>query len=184
MNGFTISLLRPGIDAVRLQQLLDECSDYYLLHEGCPTPADAGEFELSAVPDGRSADELRVFGMEGPGGGLVAVAMVLPDYPAPGVWWIGLLVVTPALRSRGVGAQLLQHVAAAMSAAGGEALQLIVSLNNPRGQRFWQAAGFRDTGQVRRVEARSGHIEEGRILVRDEEKSEALASGRCHTRSK
>lgn len=168
-DGCTISLLRPGADAVRLQQLLEECSDYYLLHEGCPTPADAGEFELSAVPEGRSADDVRVFGMETAGGRLVAVAQVLPDYPAPGVWWIGLLVVTPALRSRGIGAQLLEHVVQAMSAAGGAALQLMVSLNNPRGQQFWEAAGFRDTGQVRQVEARSGHVETGRILVRDEQ---------------
>jgi hypothetical protein len=37
-------------DEMRLHQLLERCSDYYELHEGCPTPSDAGEYELKADP--------------------------------------------------------------------------------------------------------------------------------------
>src|SRR5215210_1891935 len=94
-SGYRFTRLNPALDAPALQQLLEECSDYYLLHEGWPTPPDAGAYELATVPAGRSSADLYVFGMAKPAGELVGVAQVLRDYPVSREWWIALLLLKP-----------------------------------------------------------------------------------------
>jgi GNAT superfamily N-acetyltransferase len=119
------------------------------------------------VPDGRSADDLRVIGMATGTGELVAVAQLLRDYPADGDWWIGLLLVAPSLRGRGVGSQLVEHVVQRVRAEGARSLHLAVSSRNPRAGKFWEGVGFVDTRQRRSVTAWSGHVDAVRILSQD-----------------
>ena len=165
-SGYVIARLeRPG-DEVRLQEFLERCSDYYELHEACPTPPDAAVHELTAVPDGRSADDLHVFGMSTPTGELVAIATFLQNFPKEGEWFIGLLLVAPALRGRGVGPDLVEHGMQAVRAARGHTVHLAVSLKNPRAQAFWERMGFVERQQITEVTARSGHVDAVQILTR------------------
>ncbi len=163
----TFSNLSAPDDAIRLQQFLEGCSDYYELHEGCSTPADAGEYELTAIPSTARPDDLRVFALEGDGGRLDAVLQLLRNYPEPGTWWIGMLVVASELRSRGLGSRLVAHALRVAATEGATAIRLAVSTRNPRAQRFWEAADFRDTNEIRSLKARSGHVDTVRILWRD-----------------
>lgn len=159
--------LHADRDAIRLQSFLERCSDYYELHEGWATPADAGEYELSPDPN-TIWKELSVYALEeSSGGALNAIVQIVLNCPEQGSWWIGLLVVAPELRSRGIGAEIVRQTLALAAADGVTAVKLAVSLKNPRGQRFWESAGFRDTGAVRPVTARSGHVDQGRIMVRE-----------------
>lgn len=164
MMDFTTAQLHPAEDESCLQAFLELCSDYYDLHEGRPTPRDAARHELSAVPDGRSVADLRVIGMTAADGDLVAVVQLVRDYPAQGDWWIGMLLVVPSERSRGVGALLFGHVLKLVRAEGGRTLQLVVSSRNPRAQRFWDRLGFAETLRLERVDVRSGLVDEVRIL--------------------
>lgn len=61
----------------------------------------------------------------------------------------------------------MREAFAAAAEAGVTTVKLAVSLSNPRGQRFWERAGFRDTEQVCSVTARNGHVDQGRIMVRE-----------------
>ncbi|HEX2059524.1 MAG TPA: GNAT family N-acetyltransferase [Thermoanaerobaculia bacterium] len=153
-------------DAGRLQLLLDRCSDYYELHEGCTTPADAGTHELTAVPAGRAVGELHLLGLQSCAGTLEAFLQMLPHHPTTDVWWIGFLVVAPELRGGGLGRVLLDHAGESAAAAGASELQLAVSRRNPRAQKFWLAAGFRETGRVCDVIARNGHVDTVCIMSR------------------
>lgn len=163
----TLVTLRADCDAVRLQRLLERCSDYYELHEGWPTPADAGEYELTLDPKAPQTSSLLVLALENEDQTVDAVVQVIIDAPEPGTWWIGLLIVAPELRSRGVGAELVRQTLAAATEAGAGTMKLAVSLRNPRGQRFWERTGFRDTEKVYSVSTRSGHADQGRIMVRE-----------------
>lgn len=163
----TLVELRADRDAVRLQRLLERCSDCYELHEGWSTPADAGEYELTVDPKAPVNAELLVFALEESDGTLDAVAQIFANAPEPGTWWIGLLVVAPELRSRGLGLELVRHTLKVAADADVRTVMLAVSLRNPRGQRFWENAGFRDTGKVYDVTARSGHVDQGRIMARE-----------------
>lgn len=153
-------------DAPRLQRLLERCSDVYELHEGCATPADAGVHELTAVPSPWTPDDLSVFATEDDGGELHAVAQLIRNCPEPGVWWFGLLAVASDLRGRGIGAELVRHVLATIAADGATSVRLVVSANNPRGQKFWEAAGFRFEQKTVSVTARGGHVEPGLLFSR------------------
>jgi len=157
-----ITLASPA-DAPRLQRLFERCSDYFELHEGCPPPADTGEYELAFVPP---AGDLVVLALADDDGALHAMVQLLRDYPQRGLWWIALLVVAPELRGRGVGSALLRQATEMAAAQGGTAIRLAVSVRNPRGRRFWEAEGFRDEGRITDVTARSGHVDTVRILSR------------------
>lgn len=167
MADISLLLLDADRDAVRLQHFLERCSDYYELHEGWPTPSDAGEYELSVDPK-MTWQDLSVFAREeSNGGALQAIVQIVRNCPEQGTWWIALLVVAPELRSRGFGAEVVRQTFGLSAAEGATTVKLAVSLRNPRGQRFWENAGFRDTGVVRSVTARSGHVDQGRIMVRE-----------------
>lgn len=158
--------LVPSADVARLQDLLERCSDYFELHEGCPTPPDAAVYELTFTAPGFTVDDLHPLAFEAEDGSLQAMAQVVRNYPKPNVWWVSLFIVAPELRSRGLGAELLRCVLDAAAAGGATEMQLVVSVNNPRGACFWDAAGFRDMGRSGPVSARNGHIDTVRMLSR------------------
>jgi GNAT superfamily N-acetyltransferase len=166
MTSYTVARLTGPADESRLQELLERCSDHYLLHEGWPTPEDAAAYELSAIPEGGDPSDLRVLALASETGDLVAVAQLMRNYPADGEWWIGMLVVAPSERGRGVGAELVEEVTRLVRAEGGGALHLAVSMKNPRGKSFWERLGFLDTQKRSRVTARNGHVDEVWILSR------------------
>lgn len=159
-----VTLTWPA-DGPRLQDLLERCSDYYELHEAWPTQPDTAEFEMSLRP-GAPPDELLMLALEDDDGTLQGLVQLLRNYPKPGQWWIGLLVVAPEMRSRGIGAELLRQATEAAATAGATAILLGVSPKNPRGERFWEQAGFRQQGEPVKVTARSGHTDTMRILSR------------------
>lgn len=152
-------------DVARLQHLLDRCSDYYELHEGWPTPSDAGEYELIPVPSGFTQEDLFVFALDS-GDALQAIIQLLRNYPRPGTWWVGLLVVAPEMRSRGIGSALVRHAIEAAAADGATTMRLAVSVHNPRGETFWTAAGFVPEGEPQKAPARSGHVDTVRLMSR------------------
>jgi len=161
-----VKLASPA-DTVRLQRLLERCSDYYELHEGCATPTDAGDYELNSIPPGLTQDGLWLFALQDNNNGtLHAAVQVLRNYPERGSWWIGLLVVAPVLRGSGIGSTLLRHVIDAAAADGATAIRLAVSVKNPRAASFWEAAGFRHTGQTQNATARGGHVDTVRMMAR------------------
>lgn len=171
MSDYATATLAQGGDESRLQEFLERCSDYYLLHEDRPTPKDAARHELAAVPDGRSTSDLRLIGMTTASGDLVAVAQLLRDYPASGDWWIGMLLVAPSERGRGVGSLLFEHVMQLVRTEGARTLQLVVSSRNPRARQFWERLGFVETRRLERVDARSGQADEVQILSMDVNRS-------------
>lgn len=102
ISDYTVTRLAPA-DAPQLQRLYERCSDYHIAHEGTPTRPTAGEEELSSLPPGRSADDKFSFGIHSAGGELVGYIELFRDYPAEGDWWIGLVMLDPAVRRRGLG---------------------------------------------------------------------------------
>ncbi len=67
----------------------------------------------------------------------------------PDVGWIGMVVVHPAARSRGVGKRLLRHAIAYLKACGVRCVRLDAT---PMGKVVYVPLGFRDEYEVRRYE--------------------------------
>jgi len=149
-------------DVAELQDLYERCSDFHEVEQGVPTLPDAAERLLSTVPEGKDEADKLVLGVRSGDGRLVGVLDLIRDLPAEGEWWLGLLMLDPAERRRGLGAALVKALANAIRDVGGGAVSLGVLEQNTAAGRFWERLGF---VELRRsaYEARSGR--RSRVIV-------------------
>lgn len=129
-------------DAADVQSLYERCNDYHLAHEGTPTRATAGEEELTSLPPGRSIDDKFPFGIYALGGELIGYLELFRNYPTDGEWWIGLLMLDPKTRRRGLGSRTVEAASAWAANHGARAIQLAVLESDPAAQSFWRRQGF------------------------------------------
>lgn len=127
-------------DLDALQSLLERGSDYFLLHEDRPPTATEARDDWDAVPSGTPRNHKHVIGLFGPE--LVGVVDVVRDWPRAGTWIIGLLLLDPAARRRGLGARTVSAIDAWAARSGADRLRIAVVLANAGGLKFWQALGF------------------------------------------
>lgn len=73
---------------------------------------------------------------------LIAVFDVIKDYPQLDSWYIGLLLVSPIVRSHNVGSFIVTCFDQAAMAFGGKEINLIVQDQNSRALKFWDKLGF------------------------------------------
>lgn len=132
-------------DYPTLQALLDECHDYSLLHHGHPFGPSAARDEFDDLPPGATGAEKFVHGLVGhdePEGRLIAAVESVRHYPDPSTWWLGLLLVRPDHRNRGVGSWCSRWFEDLVRNAGAQAIALCVVDANPGGLAFWRRQGF------------------------------------------
>ncbi len=129
-------------DAPALQALFEKCADYMLLVDGHPAGPDSAAGELQDRPPGKSIEDKFLFGIFNAQNELVGELDVLRDYPDEGTWWIGLLLLDPAVRSVGIGEKVLEGFVDYARGNGGTAIMLGVVAENKRATRFWTRMGF------------------------------------------
>ena len=134
-------------DCGDIDALLVRCADFIRLSEGQdPSPGD-GRLLLEERPHEAPEVEKLVLGLyDGPC--LIGVVDLLRDYPAPGVWYLGLMLIEPPRRRAGIGTALFAALGEWVARQGGRALRLGVVEQNAAGHRFWTRQGFQDIGSV------------------------------------
>lgn len=147
-NGLSIRLLAIS-DRDLLQHLFVRCADYFTLVQGEGAPDDADSF-LSEVPAGKDSGDKNVFGLFRDSR-LVGVLDLIRDYPAPHEWWLGTLLLDPAIRGAGLGQSTYQGAETWLRENGALAVWLCVQAQNTRGKRFWIARGFREVRRDRMI---------------------------------
>lgn len=110
LDGHEVRRLAAA-DARALQALYERCSDYHEEHEGIPTRPTAAEEELAALPPGGSPADKFSLGIHAPGGAMVGFLDQVRDFPSPGEWQIGLLMIDPEARSAGLGRRVYEAAA-------------------------------------------------------------------------
>ncbi len=140
-ENFSIRLITP-CDAEIVQGLLKECEEFNVLVEGQPVSPDAAKNLFEDTPPGRSVEEKLVYGVFDERNKLIGVLDVFPNYPEPAVWWIGLLLLDPAARARGLGRQTVNALCELVSHNGGREVKLGVVEENEPGLKFWEKMGF------------------------------------------
>jgi GNAT superfamily N-acetyltransferase len=152
-------------DGPALQRLLEACADYCELVLGRPPgPAEAQAVFSAGPEEGRDpADKILMAITRADGEELIGVLDGFRDYPEPGVWYLGLLLLSPLARRGGVGAEVVEAFAHAASARGARELQLNVVEQNVAGYRFWTARAFEE---VRRWRQQLGVLESTFIRMR------------------
>jgi len=128
-------------DAAWLQDLLLRCADYFEMAEGEPPGADAAARELADRPPGGKDEDSFAIGLA-EGGRLVGVAQACRHYRGPEEWYVGLLLLDPAVRGAGLGAAFYGALEDWAAGLGARKMMLAVLEVNERGARFWRAQGF------------------------------------------
>lgn len=135
------------VDVGDIAELYVRCADYFLLQDGeLATAADAAGLFQDVPPEKEHADQT-ILGWKG-SDGLYAMAAILRDYPSPGTWYLGFLIVDASLRGQGLGHSLYQIIEHWVRERGAKEIRLSVLEANFAGERFWRSLGF---SEVRRL---------------------------------
>ncbi len=141
LPGYSVHRLTSQ-DALVLQRLFEKCQDYMLLVDGQPAAPNAAVEEFQDRPPGKSLEDKFLFGIMDFRNELVGEMDALRAYPDESTWWIGLLLLDPAVRSRRIGEKVLEGFVGYVRAKGGQAIMLGVVAENKNAYRFWLRMGF------------------------------------------
>ena len=144
---YTLVALTPD-DGPEVQALLERGADHAELVMGLPPgPAEAQSLYID-LPEGKGYDDKLLLGVYTDIHELVGVFDAIRDYPEPGEWWAGLLLLEPAQRNHGLGERIYRAFERWAGTQGARGIQLAVVEQNVAGERFWRRLGF---GEVRRT---------------------------------
>lgn len=129
-------------DALAVRSLYDRAADYVAMESGVAPNDGMVEDFFTDRPPGSDLTASRKLGAFLDGGTLAAIADMAFGYPQAGDAYIGLLLIDPACRSKGLGKMLFQHLAAMAGAEGAQRLLIAVLDDNRHGRAFWQRQGF------------------------------------------
>lgn len=124
-----------------LQALFERCSEFFLLTEGAAPHATHAAEELALRAPGKTADDTFCFGVFR-GERLVGFIHVTRDFPKPDEWFLGLLVLDPAVRGQGLGVAVHDALRDWIAGHGAHVLWLGVLTQNEPAERFWRARGY------------------------------------------
>lgn len=136
-----------------LQRVHDASADFLHLVSGlAPSAGDVDGF-FKDLPPGKGYDDkfsLGIYAAEDEGGRLIGCADLVRGFPDPQTAYIGLLLLEPSARGRGLGAAAFEAIEAQASAwPGTRYLRLGVVATTPVAQVFWARMGFAPTGIVK-----------------------------------
>ena len=128
-------------DAAEIQDLYVRCTAFVELVEGRPPVSHEGGDLLHAKPPGVKDEDKLVFGLFD-NGRMIGAIDVLRGYPEPDNWYLGLLMLSPDTRNRGLGAQAYAATREWVAANGGKTIRLVVQAQNDAALRFWERQGL------------------------------------------
>ena len=163
----------PGCSAVRMteddepsvQLLLEECSDFNLLVTGLPVARTDAKELFTDLPPGKDMVDKTIIGFY-KGQNLVGIMDNIRGYPEPGTWFIGLMLLVPDERGKGMGRNLISGYEQWAGLQGAQAIRLGVVAENCDGYRFWERSGYQMV--EKRPARRFGNKEQEIFLFRKE----------------
>src|SRR5579864_426020 len=128
-------------DSPEVQRLLEACADFCRLILGRePLPSDGQALYEMGPEAGRPPGDKLLLGIRTPGRpDLVGILDAFRNYPEQGIWYIGLLLFLPELRSSGLGRKVVDELATLAREQGAKEIQLNVVDQNEKAKHFWDA---------------------------------------------
>lgn len=138
--SYLAKLLKP--EAVVLQSLYEQCTEFALLTDGQPPSSTAARDEFDAVPDGKTTQDKYIFGLFDPQNHLSGMIESIRHYPDNQTWWLGLMMLSPQQRGQGLGSEFYHAFEDWVSAQAVKQVSLSVVEANELGLQFWKRLGF------------------------------------------
>ena len=151
ITGLRVCELGPEHEKL-LQQFFEANPAYFYAVNGEPAgPGEAHEEIHGMPPVGWSFTKKWLIGYVDGEGALVAMANVISELLAPGVWHISLFIIATSRHGTGEAQALLRGLEKWAQSNGASWLRLGVVQGNGRAERFWEAAGFLQTRTRERI---------------------------------
>jgi ribosomal protein S18 acetylase RimI-like enzyme len=130
-------------DIPALQRFFEENPEYFLVTSGEGPHAGQGREEFEALPPPDFAHDRKwVIRFVDAQGAMIALAIVMSNLPAPGVWHLALFIVATGLHGKGEAKSLHDALEGWMRGSGAQWLRLGVVVGNTRAERFWERLGY------------------------------------------
>jgi GNAT superfamily N-acetyltransferase len=131
--------------APRLQRFFEDNPEYFIAVNGEPAGPDAAQETIHrGPPPGWTFAKKWLIGYVATGGSLVAIADVITDLLAPGVWHVGLFILATEHHGSGEAQIIMGGLESWAIVNGAKWLRLGVVQGNARAERFWESLGFQD----------------------------------------
>lgn len=145
----TLEILKEN-NISELQGLLMKCSDYLMFQDGEPVKEDAAKNLLITKPSNVSINDKKVLGVyKSQDHSLVGVMDIVMRYAGPDILNLGLLVIEPASRGKGIGEKAEKLLEDWSRSNNFSRIRLGVLFGNDKGLRFWHKVGFKETGEIK-----------------------------------
>jgi len=141
LPAYSLKRLVPE-DAEVLQQLYEQCTEFAILTDGQPSLPTAAREEFDAVPEGKTTQDKYIFGLFDPDDILVGMIESIRYYPDQETWWLGLMMLAPEQRGKGLGSEFYRAFELWVSGKGVSRISLSVIEANESGLQFWKKMGF------------------------------------------
>lgn len=139
-----------------LQRVLDGAPTYHHRLQGAPAGPDDARATLAELPPGKTLDDKLVYGVYADGE-MVGCADVIRGWPNAETAIVGLLLFAERHQRRGHGARAYAELERLARGWGMTRMRIAVLASNTEALPFWEACGFRPTGE--RKPHRAGTVE-------------------------
>ena len=130
-------------DIPRLQAFFEANPEYDLAVNAAPPAPTAARDEFASRPPAQMRhDKCWALLVDGGDGAIAAMAGIVSNMLAPGVWHIGLFIVATRLHGSGAAREIYFALEGWMHDNGARWLRLGVVAGNARAERFWEKVGF------------------------------------------
>ena len=134
-------------DGDSLQKLCERCVDYYEIVEGRLPPKSAGYEILNDLPPNKEMKDKFVLGAYD-NSNLIAVIDIIRDYKKEKEWTIGLMMIDPFFRGKGLGFKLHNFLIEWVSDYQVESFRIGVVDENGNALNIWQRLGYQEIDRV------------------------------------
>ncbi|WP_051251654.1 GNAT family N-acetyltransferase [Psychrilyobacter atlanticus] len=129
-------------DMGSIDQLCNECEDYFLMVNGAIHTTEDTEEILTALPPEKEYKDKFVLGVYYKEE-LIGVIDLIKDYPVIDQWIIGLFLLKKKDRNKGIGKLVHNALIEMVLKDSGKSLTLGVVKENIKGLKFWENLGYK-----------------------------------------
>ncbi|TZE82112.1 GNAT family N-acetyltransferase [Calorimonas adulescens] len=147
VNGYRVKSLCTD-DCKIVEKLCEKCSDYYILHDGVLPSIEDVNGIFMVLPPNKSYGDKFVLGIFTFDNKLVGIVDIVRDFPTVGEWMLGLMLIDPDERGRGIGKIVHKVLSEWAINLGAKSFRIGVIQENYKGIKFWSGLGYRKINEV------------------------------------
>lgn len=142
LNDYYLKNLKTG-GINDIQELCEQCSDYFLMDQNSRPSSDAGRRILESLPPQKGYSDKFVFGLYDGENILIGLIDIVKNYPSEGEWMLGFLLIHPQERNKGWGKLLHKGLINWIRSQKGDKLRIGVLKENQKAFKFWSSRGYK-----------------------------------------